>query len=112
VLGDDIVIANYSVAQAYLVIMEDLGVDINMSKSVESSIGACEFAKKLFVSKEDYSPYGVKELFEFIRAPRHFKSLVMNNSILDLNLDVLDYASASEFLHNLIKERPSLTSQK
>jgi hypothetical protein len=29
-----------------------------------------------------------------------------------LNLDVLDYASASEFLHNLIKERPSLTSQK
>jgi hypothetical protein len=105
VLGDDIVIANKAVAQSYLVIMEMLGVDINLSKSVQSTIGGCEFAKKIIVDGVDYSPIGVKELFEFIYSPSQFKNLLFNNNILALNLgdDMMDYTAVSDFLSILIK---------
>lgn len=45
ILGDDIVIANSIVAKNYLDIMKYLGVQINLSKSVEST-QFCEFAKR------------------------------------------------------------------
>lgn len=45
VLGDDIVIANDKVAAEYLKLMKLLGVDINLSKSLNSTSFA-EFAKK------------------------------------------------------------------
>jgi hypothetical protein len=44
VLGDDIVIRNESVATKYLALCKDLGVEINISKSVISKDFA-EFAK-------------------------------------------------------------------
>jgi len=44
ILGDDIVISNESVAKEYLKIMDALGVQINLSKSVISKKFA-EFAK-------------------------------------------------------------------
>jgi len=44
-LGDDIVIRNDEVAIAYRQLMQDLGLEINMSKSVVSSHFA-EFAKR------------------------------------------------------------------
>jgi hypothetical protein len=44
VLGDDIVIADQNVAEAYLRIMDLLGVSINLSKSIISS-EILEFAK-------------------------------------------------------------------
>jgi hypothetical protein len=45
VLGDDVVIANDDVASYYLEIMNDLGVSINLSKSIIST-DIAEFAKK------------------------------------------------------------------
>jgi hypothetical protein len=45
VLGDDIVIANDEVASNYLEVMNDLGVSINLSKSIVSK-DIAEFAKK------------------------------------------------------------------
>lgn len=45
ILGDDIVIANDEVASNYLEIMNDLGVSINLSKSIISK-DIAEFAKK------------------------------------------------------------------
>lgn len=58
-LGDDIVIADPRVSASYLYIMRDtLGVEINLSKSLESSIGVMEFAKRLRRYEEDlYPPY-------------------------------------------------------
>jgi hypothetical protein len=47
-LGDDLVIADKSVADAYLVIAGDLGVEINISKSLISRDGVSEFAKRIF----------------------------------------------------------------
>jgi len=45
-LGDDIVIADTSVATHYLSIMRGLGVKINLQKSVISETGLIEFAKR------------------------------------------------------------------
>jgi len=46
-LGDDIVIADGAVAQAYEVLMSQLGVNINRTKSVHA-VGGAEFAKRSF----------------------------------------------------------------
>lgn len=46
-LGDDLVIANKAVADEYLVISKDLGVEINLDKSLISRDSVCEFAKRL-----------------------------------------------------------------
>jgi len=52
ILGDDIVIAHEGVALQYQELMRQLGVDINLTKSVCSS-GAAEFAKRTFVDGEE-----------------------------------------------------------
>lgn len=62
VLGDDIVIADKAVADAYLVLMDDLGVDINLSKSLTSDVGVLEFAKRLIIESQDVSPIPPKLL--------------------------------------------------
>lgn len=63
-LGDDIVIADKPVALMYMNILERMGVGISHSKSITSSSGACEFAKKfrLFHCSVDVSPVSVKNL--------------------------------------------------
>jgi hypothetical protein len=45
-LGDDICIADQSVAEQYLILMASLGVEINLSKSLVSQTGVTEFAKR------------------------------------------------------------------
>lgn len=50
VLGDDIVIFDSKVATKYLDIMRNLGVEINLSKSISSKSGtALEFAKRTVI---------------------------------------------------------------
>jgi len=60
VLGDDIVIGHKLVAHNYLSLMTYLGVDINLSKSLESDTGFAEFAKRLIGPKGDVSPVSPK----------------------------------------------------
>jgi len=63
ILGDDVVIANRAVAIHYLEIMRDyLGVEINLSKSLESMNGVMEFAKRLLKGNDDLSPISPKVL--------------------------------------------------
>lgn len=66
-LGDDIVIADKAVAKAYLVIMQDLGLDINMSKSLVSD-DTFEFAKRLIRTDGEFSPIGPANLLSALRA--------------------------------------------
>lgn len=70
-LGDDIVIADKAVATNYLALMEFLGVDINLFKSLESEIGVAEFAKRLLTSEGDLSPASPRLLLSVARNPRH-----------------------------------------
>jgi hypothetical protein len=53
ILGDDGTIANKEVAYAYLDIMKELDVEINLSKSIISSNGSLEFAKRFFYNYQE-----------------------------------------------------------
>lgn len=61
-MGDDIVIANREVSTIYLSVMKGLGVEINLSKSLVSSDGVIEFAKRLVSPESEYSPVGPRNL--------------------------------------------------
>lgn len=50
-LGDDIVIADRKVALRYKELVTMLGVSISESKSIDSKVGALEFAKQFWVNK-------------------------------------------------------------
>jgi hypothetical protein len=54
-LGDDIVIANYKVAQEYLALLREIGVEYGLAKSLISSTGGFEFAKRTFAKGKDVS---------------------------------------------------------
>jgi hypothetical protein len=68
-LGDDLVIAEESVAREYLTIMQEIGVDINLNKSLISRSGrVMEFAKKTIFNGVDVSAIPVKEIFAGVKA--------------------------------------------
>lgn len=54
-LGDDIVIANGKVAEHYLALLQVIGVECSLAKSMISSNGSFEFAKRTFVAGRDAS---------------------------------------------------------
>lgn len=62
ILGDDIVILDDAVAGEYLRIMDRLGVDINLSKSIISSNGSFEFAKQFVWKGVNVTAYTWKEI--------------------------------------------------
>lgn len=68
ILGDDIVIADTDVAQAYQDVMESIGMDIALHKTIISApsapMKAAEFCKRLFVGGLNYSPLPVKLILE------------------------------------------------
>lgn len=55
-------------AEAYLALMSDLGVEINMSKSIISRNGFCEFAKRwVHPHLGEFSPIGIKLLLGIVK---------------------------------------------
>jgi hypothetical protein len=62
VLGDDVVIADHSVAKEYLRIMGSLGVEISSAKSLVSCTSSLEFAKRTFIRGQDCSPISLAEV--------------------------------------------------
>lgn len=62
VLGDDIVIANESVASEYLKIMNLIGVEIGLAKSLVSSQGTFEFAKRTYYKGQDVTGISLMEI--------------------------------------------------
>lgn len=69
VLGDDIVIGDEKVMVQYLAILDSLGVEVGIAKSLMSHRGlALEFAKRTIFKNVDVSPVPLKE---FYAASRH-----------------------------------------
>lgn len=62
VLGDDIVISNEAVAAEYLRIMDRLGVEVGLAKSLISKTRSLEFAKRTFIRGRDCSPVSLAEV--------------------------------------------------
>lgn len=61
VLGDDVVIANKAVAEAYQALMARLHVPLSLAKSHISEHGLFNFANQTFVNNENYSPVSLRE---------------------------------------------------
>jgi hypothetical protein len=64
VLGDDVVIADSRVATAYMRLLERMGLTISLSKSLISSNGTLEFAKRFWTHnlQVDVSPISMRAL--------------------------------------------------
>jgi len=76
ILGDDLVIANKAVADAYLVIAKDLGIEINLFKSLISETAVSEFAKRVFSDVGDLSPLPPKLIFSLLSGLRNLPNVV------------------------------------
>jgi len=61
VLGDDIVIADKSVAESYLKTCETYGITISVAKSHVSNKGLINFAAQVVIGGENISPLSLKE---------------------------------------------------
>jgi len=57
---------------------ELLGVEINLSKSIQSDIGVVEFAKRLVSPSANYSPVGPKNISLSLKAPAHISTVVLD----------------------------------
>jgi hypothetical protein len=88
--------------------MKDLGVEINLSKSVISSSNSCEFAKKLFIEGIDVSPLGPKAILQGVISPRNLKDVMLNYNLLD----GVELADIQETFRVLLKEGQKFSSQK
>jgi len=62
ILGDDIVIANQAVAMAYVDLLSEYGIPINMTKSIQSNNSSFEFAKRFLMSGVDVSPITFRDM--------------------------------------------------
>jgi ornithine carbamoyltransferase len=60
-LGDDVLIGSADIAQKYMEIMKNLGIDISMPKT-HISPHFCEFAKQLIYRNENISPFQLSAL--------------------------------------------------
>jgi len=79
ILGDDICIADKTVADSYFLIMTTLlGVEINISKSLVSDRGVMEFAKRLVTPDCEYSPLGAKNIILCLKDRIHLPSLFLD----------------------------------
>jgi hypothetical protein len=56
VLGDDVVIAHREVANQYVLLMKEIGVDIGFHKSVISNNRSLEFAKRYYYKGKEVTP--------------------------------------------------------
>lgn len=65
ILGDDLLILDSGVAKCYLQVMNQLGVGVNLSKSLVSNKGYGEFAKKFFGPDGIMSGISLKEWSSF-----------------------------------------------
>lgn len=100
-LGDDIVIADESVAKAYHELMTvTLGVDINLSKSLISK-HSFEFAKRLVTLTGEVSPVGAKTLLLCLKSMKGLPSLM-------LDLVNKGVALSEESVNKLYQEIPTV----
>lgn len=99
VLGDDIVIAEDNVAREYLKIMTDLGIEINLTKSLQSNL-FCEFAKRWVGPTVDITPIGPGLILNACR--NKFAIAALITKIQDMNIinNIFSMSSALNRLPN------------
>jgi hypothetical protein len=80
IIGDDIIIANDLVANSYKALMNDLGVEINMTKSHHGNVA--EFAKRwCHTALGEITPIGAGNILTVVRNVRLMPNIVMDCSM-------------------------------
>jgi hypothetical protein len=98
IIGDDIIIANDAVANCYRSIMNDLGVEINMTKSHHGNVA--EFAKKwIHTSLGEITPIGAGNILMVVRNVR-----LLPNLLVDMSAKGFSYLWNS--VHKAVEEMP------
>lgn len=70
VLGDDVVIYDPKVAKRYHIILSEMGVTCNLSKSILSNKGlGLEFAKRTFYKGSNVSPTPLSDYYAALQSP-------------------------------------------
>jgi hypothetical protein len=93
VLGDDVVIADRAVAQEYLRIMKDIGVEVGLAKSLVSKDGSLEFAKRTWIRGRDATPVSLAEMLVALRSLGALGELVAKN----MKFGVIRISSVARF---------------
>jgi len=70
----------------YSIIMKDLGMEINPHKSLVSSKGVCEFAKRLVSPTSELTPIGPKNLVQAMTSHNMIPSLFVDLAGKGMNL--------------------------
>jgi hypothetical protein len=103
IIGDDIIIANDSVASSYRAMMNNLGVEINMTKSHHGNVA--EFAKKwIHTSLGEITPIGAGNILMVVRNIR-----LLPNLLVDMSAKGFSYLWNS--VHKAVEAMP-IRSQK
>jgi hypothetical protein len=106
ILGDDIVIANRNVAEQYQILMKGLGLEINLSKSLISTEGVIEFAKRWFHNDIDLSPGSPALITRVLSDANYFPTLILDllNRGINTMVDHEKFFSSSP-LPNINKDK-------
>lgn len=96
-LGDDVVIAERAVAEKYLLLLQAIGVEVGLAKSLISQNGAFEFAKKTFRQGIDISGISLAAVGASITDPSVLEALLLHCNVrgpheaLRVSMRVLGY---------------------
>jgi len=94
-LGDDIVILGTAVARQYEAVCESFGIQIGFAKSLISSNGTFEFAKRFYVRGVDASPVSIREYWVALGSLPAFIELVQRAKRVRPNLRLVDAVRAA-----------------
>jgi len=100
ILGDDIVILNNSVANKYKEILQSLGVELSISKTLSSKY-LFEFAKRWFYKGVEISPFPINALHESLTFPPGLVETF--RSALVKGWDITSGGDRPELLKHIIK---------
>lgn len=83
-LGDDVVIGCSKVAEKYLLLLQVIGVEVGLAKSLISHNGSFEFAKRTFRSTTDISGISLDEVGASITDPSVLEALLSHCNVRGL----------------------------
>jgi len=94
-LGDDIVILGTAVARQYEAVCKSFGIQIGFAKSLISSNGTYEFAKRFVVRGVDASPISIREYWVALGSLPAFIELIQRAKRVKPNLRIVDAVRAA-----------------
>nr|UJQ92498.1 MAG: putative RNA-dependent RNA polymerase [Mitoviridae sp.] len=103
-LGDDIVILGEDVARAYAELCSALGITIGLAKSLQSTNGSFEFAKRFYYKGVDCSPTSVREFWQALKSLPAFSELITRVKLQNPDLRLCDAVRAAKYGYHSVEK--------